>query len=274
MNSTTTGEDLSEISFRIKTAGIPRSIYLRYEYLQRNIMGDVLTVVGGKGGVGKTTTAVNTALAFDDEGEDVVVVDADLGMPNLGRALSVSHQPRLHDVLAGEAELGEAITDGPGGVTLLPGTRSLEGFAAAEPTKLEPVLDQLAQSYDIVIVDTGEGISRETIVPTRVADGVLLVTTTSDVAVMDTRKISELVARVGGTVTGAVVTRAHADMDVSSVADRLDTEVLAVVPTDPEAGGTEPLVRHGADRYAAQAYRRLAGKLGERLTAAGRTPTQ
>lgn len=237
-------------------------------------MGDVLTVASGKGGVGKTTTAVNTALAFDDEAADVVVVDADLGMPNLGRALSVSHQPRLHDVLAGEAELGEAITDGPGGVALLPGTRSLEGFAAAEPTKLEPVLDRLAQSYDVVVVDTGEGISQETIVPTRVADGVLLVTTTDGVSVTDTRKVAELVARVGGTVTGAVVTRAHADVDVASVSDRLGTDVLAVVPTDPEAGGTEPLVLHDADRYAAQAYQRLAEKLGERLAATERTPCQ
>lgn len=228
--------------------------------------GDVLTVAGGKGGVGKTTTAVNTALAFGDRGRDVVVVDADLGMPNLGQALSVTHEPRLHDVLAGESELGAALADGPGNLTLLPGAHDLEGFAAADPAKLASVLTELARSYDLVVVDTGAGISQETIVPARVSDGVLLVTTTTDVAVADTRKVSNLVSCVGGTVTGAAVTRVRGDVSVEAVANHLGEDVLAVVPEDSSAGGTEPLVSRDSDRYAVQSYRRLAAKLDERLT--------
>ena len=225
--------------------------------------GFVYTVAGGKGGVGKTTTAINVAVALQDAGYDVVVVDADLGMANLGAMVDIDHEPSLHQVLAGKAAVSDAIVEGPGGVTVVPGERNLEAFADADPAKLRKVVKALSTAYDIVLIDTGAGLSHETTVPLGLADGVLLVTTADEVAIGDTVKTAQLAERIDGNVIGAVLTRAGDDTNVSHVADKLDMEMLAVVPEDEEAAQDEPLLLTHEDSYAAEAYRRLANTLEE-----------
>ncbi|MFD1585728.1 MinD/ParA family protein [Halorientalis brevis] len=225
------------------------------------MVGDIVTVAGGKGGIGKTTTAINAGVALQEAGHETVVVDADLGMTNLGKILDLDHQPRLHHVLAGEAEMSEAITDGPEGLSILAGHESLEAFAHGDPSNLRPVLHSLARNYDVVLVDTGAGVSQETMIPMDASDGVLLVTTPKSVSIVDARKMSELAERVETDVVGAVVTKADKDTAVSAVADELDEEILSVVPQDDVAAAEEPLVVTASESYAAQAYRRLAMKL-------------
>ncbi|WP_336001371.1 MinD/ParA family ATP-binding protein [Halorientalis halophila] len=225
--------------------------------------GYVYTIAGGKGGVGKTTTAINVAVSLQDAGHDVVVVDADLGMANLGAMLDVDHEPSLHQVLAGKAAVSDAIIEGPGGITLVPGERNLEAFADADPAKLRKVVKALSTAYEIVLIDTGAGLSHETTVPLGLADGVLLVTTADEVAIGDTVKTAQLAERIDGEVVGAVLTRADDDTNVSAVADKLDLEMLAVVPEDQDATKSEPLIINDPDSYAAEAYRRLASTLEE-----------
>ena len=225
--------------------------------------GYVYTIAGGKGGVGKTTTAINVAVSLQDAGHDVVVVDADLGMANLGAMLDVDHQPSLHQVLAGKAAVSDAIIEGPGGITVVPGERNLEAFADADPAKLRKVVKALSTAYEIVLIDTGAGLSHETTVPLGLADGVLLVTTADEVAIGDTIKTAQLAERIDGDVVGAVLTRADDDTNVSEVADKLDMEMLAVVPEDQDATRDEPLIINDPDSYAAEAYRRLASTLEE-----------
>lgn len=225
--------------------------------------GYVYTIAGGKGGVGKTTTAINVAVALQDVGHDVVVVDADLGMANLGAMLDIEHDPSLHQVLAGKAAVSDAITEGPGGITIVPGERDLEAFADADPAKLRKVVKALSTAYEIVLIDTGAGLSHETTVPLGLSDGILLVTTADDVAVGDTVKTAQLAERIEGDVLGAVLTRAGDETSVSEVADELDLEMLAVVPDDQDATVNEPLVINDSDSYAAEAYRRLASTLEE-----------
>ncbi|SEN64231.1 septum site-determining protein MinD [Halorientalis persicus] len=225
--------------------------------------GYVYTIAGGKGGVGKTTTAINVAVSLQDAGHDVVVVDADLGMANLGAMLDVDHSPSLHQVLAGKAAVSDAIIEGPGGITVVPGERNLEAFADADPAKLRKVVKALSTAYEIVLIDTGAGLSHETTVPLGLADGVLLVTTADEVAIGDTIKTAQLAERIDGDVVGAVLTRADDDTNVSEVADKLDMEMLAVVPEDQDATRNEPLLINDPDSYAAEAYRRLASTLEE-----------
>ncbi|WP_336002051.1 MinD/ParA family ATP-binding protein [Halorientalis halophila] len=227
--------------------------------------GHVYTVAGGKGGVGKTTTTVNVGIALQESGRDTVVVDADLGMTNLSELLGLDHEPHLHDVLAGEAEMGDAIATGPKGVSVLAGRGTLDSFAAADPSNLRPVLRALRRSFDAVIVDTGAGLSHETLVPAGVSDGIVLVTTPDEVSLTDARKVGELADHVDGTVVGAVLTKVRDDIDVSAVGEELGEDVLGVVPKDDEATADEPLVVTSPDSYAAQAYRRLGAKLGNRI---------
>ncbi|MFB6206870.1 MAG: MinD/ParA family protein, partial [Haloglomus sp.] len=206
------------------------------------MVGDVYTIAGGKGGVGKTTTAMNAGVALQEAGHETLIVDADLGMTNLGAVLGIDGEPLLHDVLAGEADPADATVDGPSGVDILVDEGSLEAFAKAEPTNLRPLLEHLAEEYEFVLVDTGAGISHETIEPMKASDGIVLVTTPDEVAIRDARKIGELGDRVETGVAGVVVTRATADTRVEVVEEKVGADVLAVVPEDQTATSDEPLV--------------------------------
>jgi len=223
--------------------------------------GYVCTIAGGKGGVGKTTTAVNVAAALEASGYDTVVVDADLGMANLGAMLGIEYDRSLHDVLAGNATVSEAMTDAQGGVTTIPGEQSLEAFAEADPAKLRKVIKTLRTAYDVVLVDTGAGLSHETTVPLGLADGILLVTTPDDVAVSDTVKTAELSGRVDGEIIGGLVCRVTRHTDVEDIDDTFAFPTLGVIPTDLDATEDEPLVLNSPESEAADAYELLADGL-------------
>ncbi|MXR50601.1 P-loop NTPase [Halovenus sp. WSH3] len=223
--------------------------------------GYVCTVAGGKGGVGKTTTAINIAAALEENGYDTVVVDADLGMANLGNMLGLEYETSIHEVLASEETVSAALTDAQMGMTVVPGEQSLEAFAEADPAKLRKVINTLKNTFDVVLVDTGAGLSHETTVPLGLADGVLLVTTPDDVAVNDTIKTADLTERVDGEVIGAIITRVNRDTYVQEIADEFDVPLLGVIPDDIDATKEEPLLENAPDSDPADAYRQLAGSL-------------
>lgn len=220
--------------------------------------GYVCTIAGGKGGVGKTTTAINIAAALEENGYDTVVVDADLGMANLGNMLGIEYETSVHEVLAGEETVSEALNEAQMGITVIPGEQSLEAFAEADPAKLRKVINTLKNTFDVVLVDTGAGLSHETTVPLGLADGVLLVTTPNDVAVNDTIKTADLTERVDGIVIGALITRVTRDTYVQKIADKFDVPLLGVIPADVDATEQEPLLENAAESDPADAYRQLA----------------
>ncbi|POG56724.1 cell division ATPase MinD [Haloferax marisrubri] len=230
-------------------------------------MARVYAVASAKGGVGKTTTTANLGTTLAMAGHDVVVVDGDLGMPNLAGALGVDPDgATLHDVLTGEAAVEAAVYEGPAGLSVLPGSNALEAFATANAKELEPVISALEASYDVVIIDTGAGLSDDTFVPLKLADEVVLVSTTEREALGDTEKTRQLGERIGADVVGVVLTRVNqSNPNADVVASLLDAGVIAVVPEDPsirEALSTQvPVVARSPDSIAAAGYRALAEAL-------------
>ncbi|MFB6106567.1 MAG: MinD/ParA family protein [Halobacteriaceae archaeon] len=205
--------------------------------------GTVLAIGGGKGGVGKTTTAIALGACAAAAGRRTVVVDADLGMADLGTFLDVSDGATVHEVLAGRADLEAGLRSVPGGFDVLPGSVDLEDYAAADPAALSDLLEDLRSRYDVVVVDTGAGLSHDTVLPLGVADEVVLVTSAETTAVGNTAKTADLVATVGGEVRGVVVTLST-DADAEEVADRVGAPVLGAIPPDET-------VRAAADARAA-----------------------
>lgn len=231
--------------------------------------GHCYAVASGKGGVGKTTTIVNVAHELTARGLEVVLVDADLAMTNLGRMLDVDHEPTIHDVLAEDASLSAAI-DRSGPVAVLPGSDDIDVLRAADPANLGQVIKRLRTAFDVVLVDTGAGIGHETMVSVGIADDVILVTTPGETAVSDTDKSQSLVEKVDGNILGTVVTRAD-ESAASDVAEQLGTDLLGVVPDDPETVGDEPVVATAPDSAVAAAYEELAGALAVGVDAAAET---
>lgn len=235
--------------------------------------GTVYAVASGKGGVGKTTTAVNLGAAFVEAGRSVVVVDVDLGMANLGDVLTVERPAvTLHDVLAGEGALEDAIVEAPGEFDVVLGSDSIEDFGTADPAGLREVVESLREQYDVVVLDGGGGLSHDMTVPLGLADSVILVSTPTDASITNAKKTQSLVERLDGSIEGAVITRlgGAGRATPETVGDRLGTKVLGSVPEDGaikmSADEGTPLVTIDRESPAAQSYREIAyGLLEEPL---------
>ncbi len=148
----------------------------------------VIAVTSGKGGVGKTFVSANLAAALAKRGLRVLVLDADLGLANLDVVLNLYPKITLHDVFTGKAKLEEAILQAPGGFSVL-----LAGSGLVEYSRLTPevrtdflrILEEIVPRYDIVLLDTGAGISDVVLFAVSLASEVLLVATPEPTALTD-----------------------------------------------------------------------------------------
>jgi septum site-determining protein MinD len=250
-----------------------------YSFVDEMANSRIYAVAGAKGGVGKTTTSLNLATSVAARGGDTVVVELDLAMANLVDFLSLEtgldDAPTVHEVLAGQADVAEAIRAAPGGIDVVPSGVTLDGFTGARVDRLPALLDPLLDEYDRIVLDTGAGLSRETVVPLALADEVVLVSTPRVAAVRDVEKTKRLAERVDTPVGGVVFTKSGTGSapPPSELAEFLDVELLghvpedAAVPASQDAG--EPVVAHASDSRAATAYQRIAITLDKRAVRAG-----
>jgi len=220
--------------------------------------GSVYALAGGKGGVGKTTVVANVAVALAEKGFDVAAVDADLGMTNLASFLQVEADGGIHAVLAGEAALADVTVEGPAGVTVVPGGDELRVEGNPDPAELRSVVDPVSDRADVVVLDTGAGISHQNLVAYGLADAVALVTTAEELAVGDADKTARLAAKVHSPVLGTVLTRVDAATDLEPLVDRLDRAVIAAVPEYERPDPSEPVAFEASESSAAAEYDRLA----------------
>lgn len=225
----------------------------------------VFAVTSGKGGVGKTTTAINLAAALGTESSPSVIVDADLGMADVGTFLGLDPDRTLHDVLAGTVPIEDAITSVSPGFDAVVGDRGLDAFANADPDGVGPAVDTLAEQYRYVVIDTGGGLSYESMSPLSVADAAVLVTSPLPAAVENTQKSAQLAVRAGVPVRGVVVTHANDRTDPGSIAETLGVELLGTVRDDPVVGESaehrESLLEYAPDSEPAASYRRISAAL-------------
>jgi flagellar biosynthesis protein FlhG len=122
----------------------------------------VIGVASGKGGVGKTTVAVNLAAALGQRGHRVLLLDADLGMANAQVALGVRSPLNISHLLSGENTLQDMLVTAAPGVQLVPGASGLRDMAALDMSQVATIIhafDDLQESVDYLIVDVAAGIS-------------------------------------------------------------------------------------------------------------------
>jgi len=122
----------------------------------------VFAVTGGKGGVGKTSIAVNFAIALSDQGHKVTLLDADLGLANIAVLLGLHPLRNLSHLILGECGLRDILIQGPNGINIVPassGVKMMGQLTQTQHTTLVHAFDELADSTDILIIDTSAWLS-------------------------------------------------------------------------------------------------------------------
>jgi flagellar biosynthesis protein FlhG len=148
----------------------------------------VIAVTSGKGGVGKSNLSVSLSLAAASMGRDVVLIDCDLGLANVDVLLDLQVRHNLSHLISGEASLSDVLVPAPGGLRVLPGAAGVSQMADltdVEQRILLEALDSLVASSELVVLDTGAGISRRVVEFCLASGEVIVVTTPEPTAIAD-----------------------------------------------------------------------------------------
>ena len=158
----------------------------------------VITVTSGKGGVGKTNITINLAIALSEMGKRVTVMDADLGLGNIDVLLGVVPKYTLVDVIFNNKNIVEVISDGPGNIKFVAGGSGIEDLAKLDNYQIQKFLANIAlldKISDIILIDTGAGLSDSVMNFVMAADEVILVTTPEPTSITDAYAIIKAVSK-------------------------------------------------------------------------------
>lgn len=166
--------------------------------MQPKPLARVITVTSGKGGVGKSNTSINLAVQFRKMGKKVIILDADFGLANIEIMFGAVPKHNLHDLIYQGKRITEIITWGPAEVGFISGGSGIAGMSNLSRDYLAYIIQNLAQLdsiADIIIVDTGAGIS-DAVLEFLVASGeILLVTTPEPTSITDSYSLLKALYR-------------------------------------------------------------------------------
>lgn len=187
----------------------------------------VITVTGGKGGVGKTLTTANLGLCFVREGMRTLLVDGDFGLANLDVVLNLRADSTLDDVLVGERELKDVIVAGPEGLRLIPASSGMPRVSELGKMQKMVLIDQIESiqdDFDIVLIDTPAGVSQNVQYWAASAAEVILVATPEPTSLADAYATMKVLSQTNNETTfKLIVNMARNDDEAMRVYERLSS---------------------------------------------------
>lgn len=148
----------------------------------------VLSVTSGKGGVGKTQTVANLALALHEIGKEVLIFDGDMGLANIDIIYNISPPYNLKHLVDGSKSIDDVLFKSPDGIFILPaasGIQELTNLDQAHKMNLISQIDQLEGRFDYVIIDTAAGISDNVMYLNSASQFILVVVTPEPTSITD-----------------------------------------------------------------------------------------
>lgn len=165
----------SAVSFTVAEAY--KTIRTNIKFLLNKKTGNIFTVSGSDVGEGKSTTAINIAVAFSQLGEKVLLIDADLRRSSVHKKLHLENKTGLSEILADFTDFESCVQSAGNNLDVL-----ASGHTAPNPSELlgsprfKSLLDELGKKYKYIIIDTPPiGIVSDPLVVASNTDGIVLV---------------------------------------------------------------------------------------------------
>lgn len=249
--------------------------------LKKGPATQVIAVSGGKGGIGKTTLAVNLGAALARSGKQVLLLDGDLGLANIDVQLGLTPRYTLEHVLNGERTLAEILQPAGERLQVVPaasGAARMARLSSAEHAAIVRAFATLPQAFDTLLVDTAAGLGEQVLQLASAAAHVLIVLCDEPASLTDAYGLIKVLSRECGVRNFQVLANRVPQGDsgeplfrrLQKVTDRyLDAHLsfAGEVPDDPMLLKAVRAQRAVVNAYpgspAARALQRLAGRIGD-----------
>lgn len=215
---------------------------------QMHNVARVITVTSGKGGVGKTSISVNLAVQLSQLGKRAVILDADFGLANVEIMLGIRPQYNLADLMYRGKTLREIITEGPYNIGFISGGSGIEELANLTRVQLDDLrkmLYELDDLADVIIVDTGAGISDSVLEFVAASSEVILVTTPEPTSITDAYALLKTLSKrslfsIEDTIIKMVPNRVGSHAEGKELYNKLSTVVQNFLQLNIEFLGAIP----------------------------------
>lgn len=246
----------------------------------------VITVTSGKGGVGKSNTAINLAIQLRKIGQKVIILDADFGLANIEIMFGAVPKHNLCDLIYQGKSIKDIITWGPMEVGFISGGSGITGLSNLNKDELSYIIENLAEldeMADTIIVDTGAGIA-DAVLEFLVASGeILLVTTPEPTSITDSYSLLKALSRhpryhAETTQIKVLANKVTGESEAQALYAKLETVVerylkvpisyLGMIPQDPQLAKAVmqqmPVSLENPRARSAIAYEMIVAKLTNR----------
>ena len=186
----------------------------------------IITITSGKGGVGKTNISVNMAIQYAQIGKKVILIDADLGMANVNVLLNIVPSSNLLHVIDKGKKMEDIILNTEYGIRFIAGANGFSRIANLKDDELDFFVKEFSSlsDADIIIIDTGAGISNNVLSFVAAADEVYVVTTPEPTSITDAYGIIKIIATefpLSELNMKLIVNRVHSADEGKKVSERI-----------------------------------------------------
>ncbi len=227
-----------------------------------------ITIASGREDVGKTTVAVNLAVAIAKRGVDVTILDTDVEMANLELQFGLEIKKTLKDVLSGDACIEDVIYTGYHGVKIIPVGMPLSDLRYTDADLFLKAIKEIARSSEILILDAPSGLGRDVVTAIAASQDLLLVVNPEVSSMTDALKTKIVTKKLGTNLIGLIINRAgisRTDITTEEIELLLQLESKGVIPEDEEikkaCSTGRPVVISNPDSPAGQVFKEMAANI-------------